>query len=238
MWFKILFLLLLFCVPLWGEEGEGSLKDLNQKVQVELESSHRLAGEGKIDEAIKKLQDLLKEAPSQSYLIRIQYDLANLLFLQGRYPEARAAYYKVIMLNEDQKQMVARAQERIEKMKEREARKGDQVAIRLIDIETTLDAGQFPPAGTIDFLKEIESQPTHLSFEKAHLLRARIVDMENKKALEILNEARQLFDQKKDYGKILALLETIVQEFPNTDEMPSVQILMEETRKRLSRRQH
>lgn len=234
MWFGILFALLI-SNPVWGEGEEVLLKDLHQKVQMELETSHRLAGEGEIDEAISKLQSLLKETSNQSYLMKIQYDLANLLFLQGRYPEARAVYYQVILLNEDQKQMVSRSRERIEKMKEREVRKGDQVAIRLIDIETTLDAGQLPPAGTIQFLKDIEIQAAHPSAERAHLLRERIIDVENKKAMELLNEARRLYDKKKDYPKVLSLLETIVQEFPNTEEMPSVEILMEMTRKRLRR---
>ncbi|MBI2982135.1 MAG: tetratricopeptide repeat protein [Deltaproteobacteria bacterium] len=236
MWFRTLLIFSLFCSPLWGEEGATLPGDGGQRIREEIDQSHRLAGEGKIDDAISKLGSLLKSLPEQSYLMQIQYDLANLLFLQGRYPEARAAYFRVVMLGEDQKQMVARSKERIEKMKEKESSKGDDITIRLIDIETSLDAGQLPPEGSRQFLKEIESQPAHPSAEKARRLRLRIRETENAKALLLLNEARALFDKRKDYAKVLSILEAIKQEFPNTDEMTSVEILMEMTKKRLGRR--
>lgn len=221
---------LMFVTPVYAEEATPPL---GERVNQEVKEIHELAGRGKMDEAIQKLQTLLQELP-ESAPIRLQYDLANLLFLQGRYREARAAYQKVLILSEEENEFVSRSKERIAKMKEREAKKKDEVAIQLIDIETALDAGQIPAAGSREFLKKI-AEETSPHREVAEQLLRKLQEREDENARKILNQARRLFDVEKDYPEAMNLLESIRRDYPETEEMPSVQILLEETERRLKR---
>jgi len=137
-------------------------EELRDRLQKEVQEAHQLAEQGKLDEAIRMLGQLVREVPSESLAVKLHYDLANLLFVQGRYREARAVYTRVIQLAEDQQEMTRRSRERIAKMKERESQKKDEVALQLIDIETAVDLGQFPPSGSKEFLRTVEKETASL----------------------------------------------------------------------------
>ena len=225
---------LLFLSPLWAEaQTSSSFKEVSERFKHEIDEAHQLAAEGKLDESIERLREILNEAPSEYYQLRLQYDLANLLFVQGRYREARAGYHRVLMMIEDQNEMVTRARERIAKMKDRESKKKDEVSIQLIDLETQVDLGQIPPEESRNFLRKIERNEQSIHQTRARELFQRVVEMENERARELLNQARHLFDKEKNYLAVTNILETIQREFPDTTEMPSVQILVDETERRL-----
>ncbi len=232
---QLLWVLLILLTPASLLAQEVTVPTVGGPLKEEVAAIHQLAGEGKLDEAIRRLTTLLAEVNVDR--IRLQYDLANLLFVQGRYREARGAYQKVLLLAEEENDLVLRSRERIAKMKERETKKKDEFALRLIDIETALDAGQLPPSGAKEFLKSVEQNPTSLYREKAEELMRRIHDKENELARVILNEARRLFDQDKNYLQVISLLETVQRDYPDTEEMDSVKILLEETERRLHRTQ-
>ena len=145
-------------------------------------------------------------------------------------------YTRVIQLAEDQQEMTRRSRERIAKMKERESQKKDEVALQLIDIETAVDLGQFPPSGSKEFLRTVEKETASLHRERAGRLLEQLLALEDTRVRALLNEARRLYDEEKNYPGVVPLLETIVRDYPDCEEMPSVRILLEETQKRLRRR--
>lgn len=214
---------IVFFGPAWGDES------LQQKT----EEVRRLADEGKMNEAIDKLKDVLKTVKEGEGLdpVRLQYDLANLLFLEKRYEEARRAYEEVIRLSERNEEVRQRSLKRIEKMQERDSKKGDKIVIRLIDIETLLDTGQRCPEGTKKFLSEIEEGSDH--YARAQQLLSRLMEDEDRRARERLDHARHLFDETRDYREVLRVLESIEEEFPTASEMPSVMILKKEAIRKL-----
>ena len=224
-------------IPLvWAETPQTPLQEFSERLRKEVDGAHDLASHGKMDEAIGKLRDLLKNAPPELDPIRIQYELANLLFLQGRYREARAAYHLVLVEAEDKGEMISRTRERIAKMKEREVKKKDEMALQLIDIETALDTGQIPPEGSKQLLKKIVKDSNSEHQAQAQQLLQRMSEMEDVKARELLNEARRLFDKEKNYVEVLNLLDTVQHQFPDSEEMLSVKILIEETERKLGRK--
>lgn len=221
----LIFLVLFLAAPLKAEEPR----------EVEIKAVYDLASEGKLDEAIARFQALLREAPKEPSRFRLQYDLANLLFMQGRYREARTAYQRAIEMAEEESALVQRARERIAKMRERETKKKDEIAIQLIDIETATDTGQRPPEGSKEFLVRIAADPVSPHQEKAESLLQKIRDAEEVKAMELLNEARRLFDKERNYPAVLEILETIRRDYPENSDDTSVQILLTETERRLGR---
>lgn len=225
--FPIFLILLGISTPLFAGETAYDTR-------ADVQAVHELANQGKLDEAISRLQEILKKSSPELDSIRLQYDLANLLFLQGRYREARAAYHRVSLMGDDYQGIVTRSKERINKLVEREAKKKDTLILQLIDVETALDAGQFPTDGSKDFLKKVVADPNQIAHHaRAEGLLKQIQMMEDEKARQRLDEARQLFDDKKDYRAVLNLLEEIQRDFPDSEEMPSVEILLKETKKKL-----
>src|SRR5579885_1331001 len=59
--------------------------------------SQALADTGEMNEAIKSLKDILSELPPQADTLKLQYDLANLLFIQRRFDEAKTLYQKMLL---------------------------------------------------------------------------------------------------------------------------------------------
>jgi tetratricopeptide (TPR) repeat protein len=194
-----------------------------------------LADQGELDQAILKLKGLLiRIKKGDINQLKLNYDLANLLFMQGRYREAEKTYQKVVELSEEDQDLVKRAQARVEKMKEREAKKRDKIAIRIIDIETVMEEGDAPPEGAREFLAGIGAETIH--FERAQILITKIQEGRKKQVRERLDRARELFDKKRKYKKVLDILESIQRDYSETVEMPSILILKDETEKRLGRR--
>lgn len=225
----------LFCLSfsksIFAQEGTPEKNSYSQGIS----EAHALADHGKIDQAIEKLKELLIEIQKEKINpLRLKYDLANLLFLQGRYQEAEVVYREVVKMAEEENELLQRSQARVHRMQERETKKTDQMAIKLIEIETALNQEERPAAGSREYLQKVPLESLH--YERAGSLLSRLQLLENKMAGQMLNEARQIFDSRKDYPKVIEILKSIEQEFPGTDEMSSVRILRQETEKKLKRK--
>lgn len=200
--------------------------------------SEALANVGEVDEAIEALRKMLKEFPPHLDPIRIQYHLAHLLFMENKQPEARAAYEKVVLMSKGHHELVAKAQDRLAKMKAKEVGRRDKVALELYDIESLLEAGEVP-VGVEEYLNGIIAKRNSLrsgrdgNSDKAEELLARVKQIKDDKARALLNEARRLFDEERKYAEVREILEGILREFPTTNERQSVETLLQEVNRRL-----
>jgi len=194
-----------------------------------------LASTGQVDEAIVVLQGLVSEVPVELDYLRLQYDLATLLSQQGKKQEAQKAYEKLLLRASEQAALAARARERVAKMKGREARRGDEISIQLLDIETALDAGQVP-SGSKEFMKGVvQRMPESPHAERARQLLEKVRMLEDEKAVSLLNEARRLFDKERKYGEVREILQSILKDYPDFGDIESVEVLMREVDRRLGR---
>lgn len=188
--------------------------------------SQSLADVGQIDEAIRSLQEILADWPPQVSLTQIHYDLANLLFMQKRHKEAQEAYQKVIIQSAAAREISGKASRRLFLMKEKESKKRDVAAIQMLDIETSLEAGEVPDGGEA-FLKKIAEQNQNTpSAERAILLLSKVRDVRTEKAKALLDEARRLYDEEKKYAEVREILEQIQAQYPDVSEQQSVEALL------------
>ncbi len=187
--------------------------------------SQSLASTGDVTEAIEVLQTVLISLPPESRFVRLQYDLANLLVMEKRYPEAKKAFERVLFEVQQQKDLAVRAKERLNQIKDKDGRKKDVSSLRMIDIETALEAGQ-APEGAEEVLKQIQSQnPSSPLAKQAEELLSRWKTIHAQKARSLLDEARRLFDVDRKYGDVRVLLDQIKREYPDFEEMQSVEAL-------------
>lgn len=195
--------------------------------------SEALANVGEVDEAIEALRKMLQEFPPHLDPIRIQYQLAHLLFMENKQPEARAAYEKVVLMSKGHQELVVKANDRLAKMKAKEVGRRDKVSLELYDIESLLDAGEVP-VGVEEYLNGIIAKASNDdNGDKAQDLLEKIKKVKDDKARALLNEARRLFDEERKYAEVREILEGILREFPTTNERQSVETLLQEVNRRL-----
>lgn len=197
--------------------------------------SQSLADTGEIDEAINSLKEVLAYLPPQFDTLKLQYDLANLLFLQRRYDEARSAFQKILLQSSQVNEVLSKARERLSLMKDKESKKKDFVSLQILDIETNLDAGTVPD-GAEAFLQQIAEQaPPGPQADQVRRLQERVKEVRAGKAKALLDEARRLYDQEKKYADVRDILEQIAQYYSDVSEMPSVEALLKEVNFRLGK---
>lgn len=197
---------------------------------VQILYSQALADTGNIDEAIRALKDVLAELPVQMDPLKLRHDLANLLFLQRRFDEARTVYHKMMLDARQHQEMVAKAKERIAllKGKDANAKKKDFVSLQLLDIETALEAGEVPD-GSLSLLQQIIDQnPLSPQAAQAGQLQDRIKEVRAEKAKAMLDEARRLYDVDKKYAEVREILNQIAEKYADVGEMPSIEALSKE----------
>jgi tetratricopeptide (TPR) repeat protein len=187
--------------------------------------SESLADVGELDEAIKSLQEILSDYPPQLDYLRIQYDLANLLFLQRRYPEAKVAYQKILLHSSRTDEILTKSRERLTLMKESEGKKKDLISLQLLDIETALEAGEVPDGAETVLRKIVAQNPSTPHAERAGRLLVRVKEIRSAKAKSLLEEARRLFDEEKKYAEVREILDQIVRNYSDVSEMQSVEAL-------------
>jgi tetratricopeptide (TPR) repeat protein len=186
--------------------------------------SQSLADTGELEEAIAVLKEALVEMPPEIDPFRLQYDLANLLFMQRRYREARDAYQKVILQASRHEEVLAKAKNRLALMKESEGRKKDLVSLQLLDMETALEAGEVPE-GAQPFLQTVVAEnPGTPQAEQAGRLLIRLKEVRTTKARTLLEEARRLFDEKK-FAEVREILDQIDRYYADVSEAQSVEAL-------------
>jgi tetratricopeptide (TPR) repeat protein len=192
--------------------------------------SQSLANLGEVEDSIVSLKNLLSDLPPQFDPMKLQYDLANLLFLQNRLDEARSAYQKVMILGENSRQVQAKSKERLAwiRAKEEGGRGKDLISLRLSDIETLLEIGEIPDGADI-FLKQViqdQKGPESPSVKKAKKLLTRIQEIRTERAKALLDEARRLYDEEKKFTEVREILNQILASYSDVVELPSVEALM------------
>ena len=195
-----------------------------------------LADTGEIDDAIKSLKEVLADLSPDVDTLKLQYDLANLLFLQRRYDEARGAFQKILLQSSQVNELLSKARERLALMKDKESKKKDFVSLQFLDIETNLDAGMVPD-GAEAFLQQIAEQaaPGGPQSDQVQRLQERVKEVRAEKAKALLDEARRLYDKEKKYANVREILEQITQYYSDVSEMPSVEALFKQVNSRLGK---
>jgi tetratricopeptide (TPR) repeat protein len=188
--------------------------------------SQSLADTGEIDDAIDALRGVLTELPAEVDPMQLQYDLANLLFLEKRYDEAKTAYSRLILRGNRASQIISQAKSRLGMMKEKEgSKKKDFDSLEMMDLETAVEAGQVPE-GAVDALQDIlERNPKSAQAEEAKRLQVLVKELRVKKAQALLDEARRLFDVEKRYVEVTEILDSIERSYGDVSEKPSIEAL-------------
>lgn len=212
----------------YRNENPGQYVPLGVKVLY----SQSLASTGRIDEAIEAIKEVLTGISPQFDPMKLQYDLANLLFLQRRYDEAKVIYQKIILQSSRYGDILMKARERIGLMKERDGKRKDFASLQILDIETALESGEVPDGAEAVLRGIVEQNPTPLQLEQVKKLLTRIREVRTEKAKALLDEARRLYDQEKKYAAVKEILGRIVRDYSDVAEMPSVEVLLKEVNRR------
>jgi tetratricopeptide (TPR) repeat protein len=199
--------------------------------------SQSLADTGEIDGAIDTLKDVLTDLPPEMDSMKLQYDLANLLFLQKRYDEATVAYRKLLLRGSQTSEILAKAKERLAQMRDRDAKKKDFASLEMMDLETALEAGEVPDGADALLQRIIDRNPRSSQAEEAKRLQTRIKETRTRKAQALLDEARRLFDDEKKYAEVREILEQIQRSYADVSEMPSVDALLKAVKTKLGKSQ-
>lgn len=201
--------------------------------------SQSLADTGEIEEAIASLKEVLTEMPTEADSLQLEYDLANLLFMEKRYDEAAAAYRKVFVRANQASGMLSKAKERLSLIKDRTAsagsRRKDATEIEMMDLGTLMDLGEVPEGTEIFLQRVIDQNPKSPQSEEAKRLQARVKEIRTQKAKALLDEARRLFDEEKKYTEVREVLEQIQNSYADVSEMPSVIALLKAVQTKLGR---
>lgn len=195
--------------------------------------SQSLADTGEIDQAIDVLKEILADFPPQLDPLRLQYDLANLLFMQRQYEEARAAYQKVLLQASRNDEIRMKARDRIALMKQSEGRKKDILSLQLLEIETSLESNEVPEGAEGVLNELLAKNPEGPQADRARKLLDRIREVRIGKAAALLGEARRLFDQERKYNEVRQILEQMVKDYSDVADMQSAQLLLKEANRRL-----
>lgn len=200
--------------------------------------SQALADTGDIDGAIDSLKIVLEDLPAEVDSLKLQYDLANLLFLQKRFEEARLIYRRLLLRSEETTAVLAKAKERLASMKDlgTGARKRDIVSLEMIDLETAIDAGAIPDGADVFLQGVIAQHPQSSQVAEARRLQARLKAARTQKAKALLDEARRLFDQERKYADVRDLLEEIQRSYADVSETTSVEALFKAVQAKLGKK--
>ncbi|MBI3540694.1 MAG: hypothetical protein HY073_00885 [Deltaproteobacteria bacterium] len=192
--------------------------------------SESLADTGSLDPSIDVLKDVLSDLPEETDALRLQYSLANLYFMQKHYPEATRGYQLFLLQLSHDNELASKVRDRLSLMKGREGRKKDLRSLQLLDIETSLEAGNVPDGADI-FLKQIiEQNQKGSDVPRAKDLLEKIHVVRTEKAKALLDEARRIYDEEKQYAEVQEILDKITQEYADIADMKSVEALSRSVR--------
>ncbi len=187
-----------------------------------------LADTGQIEEAINALKQILAELPAQVDPLRLQYDLANLLFVERQYGEARELYQRILHQDSKRREILAKVRERIALMRAQDAKKKDLTSLQLLDVETSLESAEVPE-GAEAALKEIaEKNPSTPQAQQAAQLLQKIREIKTERAKALLDEARRLFDRERKFAAVREILDQLRREYADVADMTSVDTLQKE----------
>lgn len=197
--------------------------------------SRALAETGGIEKAIESLQAILQEMPREVDIVKLHYDLANLLFMERRYEEAKVVYQKVLLKVRDNEEILGKARQRLALMKDREGKKKDVESLKLIDIETALEASEVPEGSEFILKAILTREPEGPHAVRAKTLLDRIRELRTEKAKALLDEARRLFDRERKFAEVRNILEQLERDYPDVADLESARLLMKEVDRRSPR---
>ncbi|HEX5037414.1 MAG TPA: hypothetical protein VFX30_09680 [bacterium] len=209
-------------------------------VSVKILYSQALADTGDLDGAIDTMKDVLTDARPETDPVQLQYDLANLLFLQKRFDEAKGAYQKLLLQASRNAELLSKAKERLALMKDRDAnaKRKDIESLQMIDLETALEAGEIPDGAEGVLARIIRRDPKSEQAAEARALQERIKGIRSQKAKALLDEARRLFDEEKKYVEVGGILNQIERSYSDVCETASVEALRKAVDSKLGKAAH
>lgn len=218
-------------------EFSASKPDRYVPLTVKVLYSQALADTGDLDGAIDGIKDTLSDLRPEMDPIQLQYDLGNLLFLQKRYDEARAVYQKLILQAGRNADLLAKAKDRLAYMKDQgaNAKRKDIESLQMIDLETSLDAGEIPDGAEAMLNRILRRDPNSDQAREAKVLADRIKALRTSKAKVLLDEARRLFDEEKKYFEVRDILEQIQASYGDVCEKASVDALRKAVESKLGK---
>jgi len=221
-------------------EFASSQPDRYLPISVKVLYSQALADTGDLDGAIDAMKVALSDADPEMDPIQLQYDLANLLFLQKRFDEARATYRKLLLQAGRNADLLSKAKERLALMKDRDAnaKRKDIESLQMIDLETSLDAGEVPDGAEEALARIIRRDPKSQQALEAKGLQDRIKSLRTQKAKALLDEARRLFDEEKKYAAAKNILDQIQSSYADVSETASVEALRKAIDSKLGKTAH
>jgi tetratricopeptide (TPR) repeat protein len=218
-------------------EFAASKPDRYLPISVKVLYSQALADTGDLDGAIDAMRDVLSDVHTEMNPIQLQYDLANLLFLQKRLDEARSAYRKLLLQAGRNAEFLSKAKERLAFLKDRDvnAKRKDIESLQMIDLETALDAGEVPDGAEEALGQIMRREPNSAQAVEAKALQDRIKSLRTQKAKTLLDEARRLFDDEKKYVEVRDVLDQIQRSYGDVGEVASIEALRKAVDAKLSK---
>ncbi len=207
--------------------------------------SQSLANVGQLEQSIAVLQTILVEYPSKMNRLRLEYDLANLLFIEKRWDEAQKVFKRILIEASESEDIVSKTKQRLTAMKEKETRNDSLQKLQMIDIESALEVGEVPE-GAVEFLKQMQAKQGELpkkksatpkekkEAEKAGELLIRIQEMRKERGQALLDEARRLFDEGKKYREVIQVIQQLQTEYADVIDHLSVETLQQEAIKKIT----
>lgn len=218
-------------------EFAASKPDRYLPISVKVLYSQALADTGDLDGAIDAMKDALAEVRPEMDPMQLQYDLANLLFVQKRFDEARTSYQKLLLQSARNADLLSKAKEKLALLKDRDAnaKRKDIESLDMIDLETALDAGEVPDGSSEVLNRIIRRDPKSQQALEAKALQERIKNLRTQKAKSLLDEARRLFDVEKKYVEVKDILDQIQSSYADVSEAASVDALRKAVDAKLSK---
>lgn len=187
------------------------------------------AGTGEIEQAILLLKGLLKENPAGLDRVKVQYDLANLLFMQGHYQESKKMFEQVLSASLDRDEWIKKARQKIVQIRQKRGRSREQIALRLIEAEEKVEAGTdlYATKGVLlEILARTEGKQAEQA-EKAKELLERLDDKERSLVTRELSNVQLLREEKK-LTDARELLQKLLVDYPDMEERGHVESLLQD----------
>ena len=209
----------------------GQLKELLLPPSAQLLCAEAYAATGQIAAAGKLLRTLLDQNPPGIDRMKIQYDLANLLFMEGRYIESKKIYQDVVATSQERGEWEKKARERIAKImaktKEHDWGSKKQVELQFLEIEQRIEKG-VDLAESRDILAEMLLLLKGKQAERAAELLEKLRDKRRALITQELSEVNHLYREENNLPAAREILQRILSTYPVMDEREYVEHLFVE----------
>ncbi|MDO8461421.1 MAG: tetratricopeptide repeat protein, partial [Deltaproteobacteria bacterium] len=161
--------------------------------------------------------------------VKAQYDLANLLYMQGHYQESKKMFEQVLSASLERDEWIKKARQKITQIRQKRGRSKEQIALRLIEAEERVEEGSDLYATKtvlLEILARTEGKQAEQA-DKAKDLLERLWDKERSLVTRELSNIQLLREEKK-LAEARELLQKILVDYPDMEERGHVESLLQE----------